>query len=280
MILIINDMTILSRSCVIEGLRLQLLHGKAGRTGILLIHGNSSCKEVFKNQHQALARTDLGIVVPDLPGHGASQDSRRPSDTYSFPGYARILNKLMRELGYQSYHVVGWSLGGHIGIEMWANYCGVRSLLISGTPPIRLSPEGVSEGFRWTGVTALAGRKRLGRDEARRYAGAMMGRRLAESHHLSRMVRRTDGNARLWMVSNGLAGKGVDQSKAVSEVDRPIAVVQGKSDPFLRIDYLNRLPFRSIWRQGPVLLDAGHAAHWEVPETFNAAMTDFLLQTS
>ncbi|MCS3695025.1 pimeloyl-ACP methyl ester carboxylesterase [Bradyrhizobium elkanii] len=265
------------RDCSIEGLRIQFLHHRAGRVGALLIHGNSSCKEVFVKQQEKLRRTGLGIVVPDLPGHGGSDDSKRPSQTYSFPGYARVLGSLMRRLGYSSFHVLGWSLGGHIGIEMLASDPAVRSLLITGTPPVRLNPAGVAEGFRWTGATALAGRKHFKPEDVRRYTSAMMGTRLTDHHHLARMARRTDGNARFWMVANGMAGRGADQLDAVSKSERPIAVVQGADDPFLRVDHLSRIPFGNLWQGRPVLIDAGHAPHWQSPKAFNQAMMEFLI---
>lgn len=264
------------RDCFVEGLGIRFLHHRAGRAGILLIHGNSSCKEVFTKQQEKLRKAGLGIVVPDLPGHGASADSRRPSMTYSFPGYARLLGRLMSDLGYDSFHVVGWSLGGHIGLEMLAHNPAVRSLLISGTPPIRLTPQGAAEGFRWTGATALAGRRRFRSEDVRRYAHAMMGVHMTDDHHLLRMIRRADGNARFWMVANGMAGRGADQVDTVMRTERPIAVVQGSNDPFLRIDYLKRVPFKTLWQRQPVLIDAGHAAHWQSPRAFNEAMMDFV----
>lgn len=270
----------LPRTCVIDGQKLCFLHRRAGRTGILLIHGNSSCKEVFARQFGALAKTQFGIVVPDLPGHGQSGDSARPSSTYSFPGYARTMTRLMGRLGYQRFHVLGWSLGGHIGLELWALDPSVKSLLITGTPPVRLNPQGVGEGFRWTGTTALAGRKYFWPDDARRYVNAMMGATLPFGHHFSRMARRTDGNARMWMVTNGLAGRGVDQLEAVASVRKPIAVVQGRADPFLRLEHFDRISFANLWRGRPHLVEAGHAAHWTAAKAFNAAMMEFLTRSN
>ncbi|WOH52628.1 alpha/beta hydrolase [Bradyrhizobium sp. sBnM-33] len=222
--------------------------------------------------------TDLGIVVPDLPGHGASDDSNRPSTTYSFPGYAKILGGLMRKVGYSSFHVLGWSLGGHIGIEMLACNSSVRSLLISGTPPVRLTPQGVAEGFHWTGATALAGRKYLRAEDVRRYTTAMMGAPIGHDHHLARMARRTDGNARYWMVANGMAGRGVDEVEAVARDDRPIAVIQGSADPFVRIGHFDRIRFGNLWKGRPILIETGHAAHWQRPRAFNEAMMEFVMQ--
>lgn len=265
----------ISRDCVVDAIRLRALHHRAGRTGILLIHGNSSCKEVFSKQLSELVKAGLGVVVPDLPGHGASDDSRRPSSTYSFPGYARVLGRLMRRLGYDSFHVLGWSLGGHIGLEMLASDPGVKSLLLTGAPPVRLSPDGAAEGFRWNGVTALAGRRHFSEQDARRYTRTMMGTNLADGHHLFRMTKRTDGNARLWMVTNGMAGRGADEVEAVATSERPVAIVQGAHDPFLRLEYFDRVRFRNLWQRRPVMIDAGHAAHWQAPGSFNEAMMDF-----
>lgn len=264
------------RTCLINGLKISLLERRAGRTAVLLIHGNSSCKEVFAKQFHTLARTDLSVVIPDLPGHGGSDDARTPSATYSFPGYAKVLGALMHALNYRRYHVIGWSLGGHIGLEMWARDSSVKSLLVSGTPPIVLNGPGVQAGFRWNAATSLAGKAQFGADDVRRYVRAMMGRPLAPDHHLSRAAGRTDGRARRWMVKNGMAGCGTDEVCAVSETSRPLAVVQGVKDVFVRIGYLNSLNYKNIWTGSPVLIDAGHAAHWETPAIFNGKMRAFL----
>ncbi|WP_198031663.1 alpha/beta fold hydrolase [Bradyrhizobium sp. Ec3.3] len=240
-----------------------------------MIHGNSSSKEIFARQFWALEDAGFGVVAPDLPGHGESDWSRTPQRTYSFPGYAALLHGLMTRLGYRSYHVIGWSLGGHIGLEMLAQYREVRSLALTGTPPVRLNPEGVGAGFRWTPSTALAGRRRFSSDDCQRYVRAMMGANRASQDHL-KVAAETDGNARYWMVRNGMAGVGADAVETVGTDDRPLAILQGARDPFLRIDYVEALRYRNIWKGRPVLIDAGHAPHWQVPATFNGHMREFL----
>jgi pimeloyl-ACP methyl ester carboxylesterase len=259
----------------VGSLRLSLIEGAPRPVGALLIHGNSSSKEIFARQFSDLQDMGLGVVAPDLPGHGASDHSRTPRKVYSFPGYAAVLHGLMTQLGYRSYHVVGWSLGGHIAIEMLARYGAVRSILLSGTPPVRLDPEGIGAGFRWTPSTALAGRHRFTRDDCQRYVRAMLGARQVPKEHLLTAAN-TDGNARYWMVKNGMAGVGVDEVETVRTDERPIAILQGASDPFVNIDYIGRLNYRNIWNDGPTLLDAGHAPHWQTPATFNRHMKEFL----
>lgn len=259
----------------VKGLRLAFLEKKAPGVGVLLIHGNSSSKHVFAKQIPALGAMEFSVVIPDLPGHGGSEHSRMPDRTYSFPGYANVLHSLMNELGYPSYHVVGWSLGGHIGLELLARYSAVRSLLITGTPPVSLNFESIQKGFRWTPSTALAGKKAFSRDDAIRYVRAMMGTRGAPPDQLQTALS-TDGNARYWMVRNGMAGVGADELRVVAEDKRPLGIIQGRYDPFIRTEYLASLPYRNIWSGEPILIDAGHAAHWEAPATFNQYMKGFL----
>jgi pimeloyl-ACP methyl ester carboxylesterase len=73
-----------------------------------------------------------------------------------------------------------------------------------------------------------------------------------------------------------MAGRGVDEVRAVSESPRPIAVVQGRTDPFIRDGYLEGLRYGNVWKGSPVFVDAGHAAHWQAAESFNAGMVEFL----
>lgn len=57
------------------------------KTPLLFIHGNSSCKEVFKQQVAELSNDYLCISI-DLPGHGKSQDAIDSVTTYCMTGYA------------------------------------------------------------------------------------------------------------------------------------------------------------------------------------------------
>jgi pimeloyl-ACP methyl ester carboxylesterase len=266
----------LTRTRLIQGLRIAYWHVRSGNDVALLVHGNSSSKEVFIEQVRALSREGISVVVPDLPGHGQSANARSPRKDYSFPNYARTLHRLMSQIGYSSYHIVGWSLGGHIGLEMLSRYEAVRSLLVTGTPPISLDPVGVSEGFRWNRTTSLAGKRDFDHVDRRRYLETMMGRRLREGHPLARSVARTDGDARFWMVRNGLAGIGADETEAVATSRRPFAIVQGRSDAFVDCNHLKRLRYANIWRGGPVFVEAGHAPHWMAPRVFNEKMMEFL----
>jgi pimeloyl-ACP methyl ester carboxylesterase len=256
--------------------RLSVLRHDGPRTAVLLIHGNSSCKEVFMSQAGALASAGFTVVAPDLPGHGKSDDAKKPRTTYSFPGYANVLADLMNNLGITRYHIVGWSLGGHVGLELWYRFSAVKSLLITGTPPIPLSAQGASRGFVASPLMDLAGKRTFDRSDIEAYGGAMLGQALDHRRRVARTVARTDGRARYWMLRNGLAGRGVNQAMAVQKCTRQLAIIQGRVDPFVNIDYLRGLTYGNLWSGNLVLLDAGHAPHWTKPRLFNHLMMSFL----
>ncbi len=260
----------------IAGARVSCAYRRGPRPPVLLIHGNSSCSAVFERQIDWLASAGHTVVAPDLPGHGRSEDAKRPRSTYSFPGYADVLSELMRRLGIPNFHVVGWSLGGHIGLEMWSRMSSVLSLTITGTPPVELSSAGVAAGFKGMSALSLAGKSRFSPRDARAYADAMLGERVDGRSMVFKTISRTDGRARRWMVRNGLCGIGVDQAEAVRRCDRPLAIIQGVHDPFLNVDYLKKLKYRNLWLNSPVLMEAGHAPHWSHPASFNRHYSDFL----
>jgi pimeloyl-ACP methyl ester carboxylesterase len=263
-------------SAKIDGVGLSVVVARCRKTPVLLIHGNSSCKEIFRNQFDYLVNLGYGVVAVDLPGHGDSENARMPRSTYSFPGYARLLRSLMHQLEIPKFHIIGWSLGGHIGIEMWHSDPTVRSLLITGTPPVTLSPSGAARGFNDVPSMNLAGARSFSRTDADRYGAAMLGTALDHRLRVVRTIARTDGRARYWMLKNGVSGLGVDQVKAIGSCRRPLAVVQGTDDPFVNSAYVQSLNYTNLWLKRPIMVKAGHAPHWQKPRMFNAYMRKFL----
>lgn len=262
----------------VAGIRISALYRGGIRAAVVLVHGNSSCKEIFRNQIDVLSEAGFSVLIPDLPGHGRSGDAKAPRDIYSFPGYAKILIELLDSCGIEECHIVGWSLGGHIGLELWQRFDRVRSLLLSGTPPIKLSPDGVARGFVASPVMDLAGTRDFGPNEVIAYGSAMLGRKLTRDVPLAQMIARTDGEARYWMVKNGLAGRGINQVDAVKSCARPLCIVQGSRDVFVNIEYLKELKYKNLWLGHPIFVDAGHAPHWENPEVFNGHLVGFLTE--
>jgi pimeloyl-ACP methyl ester carboxylesterase len=96
----------------------QGLHYEVNGTGapLLLIHGTGSSLRVWDPVVYLLAARRTVIAV-DLPGFGFSLPmTSGPPPTPA--GYARVLADLLRELGYDSAHVAGNSVGGWTALEV------------------------------------------------------------------------------------------------------------------------------------------------------------------
>jgi len=81
---------------------------------VLLIHGLGSCGRDWALQVPALEKR-FQTIVPDLPGCGHSKALR---GGHSIAGFARALWALLDHLEIATSNIVGFSLGGAVGLEM------------------------------------------------------------------------------------------------------------------------------------------------------------------
>ena len=81
---------------------------------LLLLHGNSGSIANFVYQIPALSR-HFKVVAVDSRGQGQSTDSQKEI-TYAL--MASDMSELIDKLNLGSVHVVGWSDGGNIGLEL------------------------------------------------------------------------------------------------------------------------------------------------------------------
>ena len=82
---------------------------------IVLLHGSPGHKEHFETLVPLLAG-DYHVMAPDMPGFGHSQ--RAVSD-YSLEASAHYLDQLLVQEGVGEAHVVGYSLGGGVALQLW-----------------------------------------------------------------------------------------------------------------------------------------------------------------
>lgn len=244
---------------------------------LLMIHGNSSCKEVFRNQLEGAIGREFHCVAMDLPGHGRSADAIDPERTYTMPGYADAAIELMKALGHSKYAVLGWSLGGHIGIDMIAASDAVTGLMISGTPPIAKGPDGLAAGFVPSPHMGLAGQRDFSPTDVENYARSTCGVNAPFEPFLRDAVARTDGRARENMIKGAVAGTGCDQKATAQHSRVPLAIVNGAEDEFINNEYIASLAYDRLW-EGKVydLEGIGHAPFWEAPALFDPYLRRFM----
>ncbi len=243
----------------------------------LLIHGNSSCKEVFRHQMEGPIGQRYRLIAIDLPGHGKSGNARNPRRSYSVPGYADMAVELLDILGVTRFAVLGWSLGGHIGLEMFGRHDGMAGLLATGTPPLPNTPEAFALGFLPSDDIQMVGKPELTGADAEFFARGTTGGKTPSEPFMLDAARRTDGRARVNMVAAFQAGLCADELRIVQTLDRPIAIVSGGAEPFVNNDYLRGIRYARLWDgQVHVLPGIGHAPFWEAPALFDPLFARFL----
>lgn len=244
---------------------------------ILLLHGNSSCWRAFTRQFDADLAGRYRMIAFDLPGHGASPDAADPQRSCNIPAYADTALEVLAALGIERAAILGWSLGGHIGLEIMARWPGLRGLMVVGTPPVAPDPAAIARAFIASPLMEFAGREGLSTDEVEAYARAACGPATDSIPALLEAARRTDGRARRCMMDQAMAGVGVDGRRVAETGGAPLAVVVGADDPFVERDALLSLDYASPWRGGVhVMAGCGHAPFLDKPAKFNELLDSFL----
>ncbi|MBB3932518.1 pimeloyl-ACP methyl ester carboxylesterase [Kaistia hirudinis] len=241
---------------------------------LILLHGNSSCKEVFTRQMEGSVGEAYNLVAIDLPGHGASSDAFDPAATYSISGYAETVLEVIAALGIKRAAIYGWSLGGHVAIDLIPRFAGLAGVMITGTPPIRPTLESFQAGFKPEPVAALFGQETLSEAEMDAFARAVYGS--ADSAAFRAALARTDGRARRMMIENIFNGQTADQRQIVETSDIPVAIIDGAHDPFVNLDYVAGLSIPSLWESHCFILrGAAHAPFLTHADRFDPILARF-----
>ncbi len=254
--------------------RIAVRTSTGSRNPLLLIHGNSMNSRVF----DALLDGPLGrsykLIAVDLPGHGASDNAAFPDQAYTLPGYADAMLDVLFALDAPNAAVCGWSLGGHIALEMMAKSQSVAGAFVVGAPPVTPGPTAIT-GFNVTENTALYMTENL--DEASQRLLAEVSVSDPASHHVYEAVARTDGRARRIVVESLLAGVGADPAQLFDDAKRPIALIIGEHDSSLSTSFIQSICGPALWRGSlQTIAGAGHAPFLDAPASFNPLLLQFL----
>ena len=103
-----------------RSMRLVLYEWRPARPGparpsIVLLHGSPGSGDNFNLLAPILADAGYVVLAPDLPGFGSSS---RNCPSYSVRAHARALDAFLRHARVERAHVVGWSMGGGVALEL------------------------------------------------------------------------------------------------------------------------------------------------------------------
>jgi len=243
---------------------------------LVLIHGNSCSKEYMIRQLDGLG-LKYKMYAFDLPGHGESENARHPSHNYTLTGYAKVIAEAIRKLKIEPVIVVGWSLGGHIGIEMMKADPGVlKGVLIASTAAFTPTEQGFKEAYLPTFKTPLSLKlEPFTQEDVKAYItqGAID---FDQYRILMDASLRAHGLARHTMVHDVLRGEGVDEKKVVETSPIPLGIIMGAHEHAINNDYVKSLKYKNC--KMIEAIDAGHDCQWSHPKEFNELIERFVSQ--
>jgi pimeloyl-ACP methyl ester carboxylesterase len=122
---------ITQRQVKTDRLEVAYLEAGTGNIPLILLHGNCSSSHFFQDFMLALAaKGPYTVYAPDMRGYGDSEVL--PVDgTSGMRDFSDDLNAFVQALDLNSFHLLGWSLGGNIAMQYVIDHPGkIRSLTL------------------------------------------------------------------------------------------------------------------------------------------------------
>ena len=253
---------------------------------LVFVHGLSGCWANWLEQLPVLA-AERRVVTLDLPGFGYSPMSTDGTEI-TISGYARLLDRLLGELGIDAAAVVGNSMGGFIAAELAIAFPQRVERLVL------ISAAGISTTANPAVTRALPSLRRLqtvlaGTGAWLASKSETVARRARLRDALLYVVARHPGRLPAALAAEQLRGAGkpgflqglqavldYDIRERLPEIACPTLIVWGDGDRLISVrdaDVFEELIPNS---RKVIFEDTGHMAMLERPAAFNALLKDFL----
>ena len=247
-----------------------MLHYERQGSGpdIVLIHGFLASGKVFEPLTTQLA-TRFTVTTIDLPGFGGSAREPVPD---SVGALAQLVAENIESMGIERCSVLGHSLGAWIALELSLDHAHLldKAVLYGGSPdgicPDRFEPyEHSIERIRSQGI------EDFGADLAAEW---FREGKAAAGYPLT--LKAAEGVSADVAIAHVKTWNDWQTSHRLAQVATPTLIVCGDGDrsthPDLSIDMWRRIDGAQLF----ILPNAGHAAHLEYPQVFNAVIEAFV----
>jgi pimeloyl-ACP methyl ester carboxylesterase len=261
---------------------------------LLLIHGNSFCSQIFQHMLTSprLLSAAKKIVAFDLPGHGLSTDARNSEWAYGMRQYAEAALEVCRYMNLKQVVVLGWSLGGHIAIEMIplsilpqprGSNVTVKGIFIIGTPPVDPAANEIHKAFKFgpepdAWRSALAASAEL--TEEQRHIFAHYCADPPYEPWMQACVDRADPRARKTMFEGFTNGTSASNQRKIVEDGLGgvlVGVLNGKDEPYVSVGFVREVEYANLWKHECLEWEGClHAPFWAKPKEFEELFIEYL----
>ena len=228
------------------------IHG-AGEP-VLLIHGSAQSTADFINVVPALM-ADYQTVLMDCRGRGRSSSN---GDPLTYASMADDILALMDYLGLEKVHVVGWSDGAIIGLEMAIHHPERIAKLVS--YGANFTVEGLRPEF-------LEMVNTITHEDFAAMLGEEYIANMPDPQWLDVMIEQ------LRWLYNTQPNYSLEE---LGSITSPVLVLDGEEEEAVRVEHARLLAAAIPGAELVLLPGTGHAAPYEKPDEFNAAAVAFL----
>jgi pimeloyl-ACP methyl ester carboxylesterase len=239
---------------------------------VVMLHGLGGSRTAWEPQLTSLSLAGYRAAAWDMPGYGASDPPRE----WTFDGLASAAATWIRGLRPGAAHVVGLSLGGMVALHLaLAEPSLVRSLVLCDTSPA-FGLDGLTDSDTW--IEARLTPIRAGATPASMAAGVFEAI-MAPGAPAAAVEQAAAAMARVGATAFEAAVRCLpshDVRERLTEIAAPTLVIVGALDRETPPDYARHLANGIAGSRYIEIEGAGHISNLERPESFNAALLDFL----
>lgn len=237
---------------------------------IVMLHGAVSDRSAWLRLAKHLA-TGMTVLIPDLPGHGASTE--RAGASYDILAQTERMLGFMAALGVRRAHLIGNSMGAAIALRMAADSPGnIASLILIDAAGAETTPSVLRQQFAASGVNPMVDIRNAA--DYRRMIGLGMSRppyipgfligALARSY-----IARSAINQKIAQDIE----RDLDQRPVLGSIGAPSLIIWGAEDKVVHPDDAETLRSRLRNSEKMVLAGVGHVPMVEAPKQV-AALCD------
>jgi pimeloyl-ACP methyl ester carboxylesterase len=265
---------------IISGCNLAFYESQGQGETILMIHGNSSNSGNFVNQLSGELGNKYHLIAFDLPGCGNSQIIKDSPETFSFNWLADVLLEIIDFLNVPCW-LVGHSLGSNIALyAAQKNPNNIKGFFLSGLLLVDKAEE-LAQAALPNPNMSLFYQKNLTETERITMATAGLynpGHEIIE--FISDAIEITNP-----LLRSGIAASIADprlyigHKQYLRSCKLPLALAEGKHDPFINREYLEKQEYMTLWRNKVQLVEnSAHYPHIENHEKINLLLDQFICQ--
>lgn len=239
---------------------------------LLLIHGFPLDRTLWAAQVRGLADV-ARVIAPDLRGFG---ESGMPTGSVTMDTYADDLRGLLDALGVKNAVVAGLSMGGYIAFAFYRkNAARVRGLILADTKAGPDSPEGKKGRDDNIALARAQGAGAVGDKMMPKMLTPKTAAERADIANAARAMMARQSVAAVVSALEAMRDR-PDSTPTLAEIKAPTLVVTGAEDALIPPKEAEAMRDAIRGARLVSIPGAAHLANLDQPDTFNAAVREFL----